>query len=66
MCGDILKTVQALKSHEKHCKGKVSKPAGPRRLSTTLPVQSTFKCDICGDILNTPTGLKVHKLSHRK
>ena len=36
-----------------------------RRLSTTLPVNNDNHCHICGDNLPTPTGLKVHLLTHK-
>ena len=67
-CNSEFKTIQAVKSHEKFCKGKVelhSQPQ-PRRLSTTLPVNCDNICDVCGDSFSTPTSLKVHKLTHRK
>ena len=65
-CELTLKTVQALKIHEKFCKGKAKQVAVARRLSTTLPINNVNSCDICGDVLPTPTSLKVHKLLHRK
>ena len=64
-CQVPFKTVQALKTHEKFCKGLPKPLASSRRLSTTLPVQNQNACHICGDLMSTPTGLKVHLLSHR-
>ena len=65
-CDVTLKTIQAKKTHEKFCKGKPTQPSSLRRLSTTLPVRNENICNVCGDVLSTPTGLKVHMLSHRK
>lgn len=64
-CDGRFKTVQALKTHEKFCKGKPQPVSAARRLSTTLPMNNTNICLKCGDILSTPTGLKVHMLSHK-
>ena len=65
-CDVTLKTIQALKTHEKFCRGKPTQFTGSRSLSTTLPVFNDNSCSVCGDVLPTPTGLKVHMLSHKK
>ena len=65
-CHKGFKTVQAVRTHEKFCTGKPERVVAPsRRLSTTLPVNNGNHCHICGDNLPTPTGLKVHLLTHK-
>ena len=67
-CEKSFKSIQALRTHERFCKGKIEtvKGGSERRLSMTLPVNCENICTVCGDIIATPTGLKVHMLSHRK
>ena len=67
-CNTTFKTVQATRTHERHCKGRLEKVAvaPARRLSTTLPVNNDNICPVCGDSLPSPTGLKVHILTHKK
>ena len=66
LCDVTFKAVQALRTHQKFCKGPPQSLPSARRLSTTLPVQNMNQCQYCGDISDTPTGLKVHMYRHHK